>query len=161
MAFISLIERQHDDRITALHQNSVYAVGLPVRREMSLVMRSMPQLPHIFRFMESSSSITAFPHLFLGRYTIRPGSRLTRCYQAFGHDLLGRSTAKNLLLLWTACFKNITFTEQFIVDGSDHALYGLAVDNALRTCLNFNFSQTRLKESLEFSRSGRRVIRDC
>jgi FAD/FMN-containing dehydrogenase len=34
--------------------------------------------------------------------------------------LLGRSTAKNSLLLWTAYFKNITFTEQFIVDGSDH-----------------------------------------
>ncbi|KAF8496253.1 FAD-binding domain-containing protein [Russula emetica] len=37
-----------------------------------------------------------------------------------GHDYLGRSTAKNSLLLWTAYFKNITFTEQFIVDGSDH-----------------------------------------
>ena len=34
--------------------------------------------------------------------------------------MLGRSTAKNSLLLWTAYFKNITFTEQFIVDGSDH-----------------------------------------
>jgi FAD/FMN-containing dehydrogenase len=37
-----------------------------------------------------------------------------------GHDVLGRSTAKNSLLLWTAYFNNITFTEQFIVDGSDH-----------------------------------------
>ena len=37
-----------------------------------------------------------------------------------GHDYLGRSTAKNSLLLWTAYFKNITFTEKFIVNGSDH-----------------------------------------
>ena len=37
-----------------------------------------------------------------------------------GHDYLGRSTAKNSLLLWTAYFKNITFTDHFIVDGSDH-----------------------------------------
>ncbi|KAI0274188.1 hypothetical protein BGY98DRAFT_936045 [Russula aff. rugulosa BPL654] len=41
-----------------------------------------------------------------------------------GHDFLGRSTSKNSLLLWTAYFKNITFTEQFLVDGSD---YGSAV----------------------------------
>ena len=34
--------------------------------------------------------------------------------------MLGRSTAKNSLLLWTAYFKNISFTEQFYVDGSDH-----------------------------------------
>ena len=108
---------------------------------------------------------------------------------------------KNSLLLWTAYFKNITFTEQFIVNGSDHGpavtvgsgvglktiyaaakaqgkmfvggtaatvsqaggyiqgaghsafspLYGLAADNVFRTCLNFTFSPTRLKESLEFS----------
>ncbi|KAN0105126.1 FAD-binding domain containing protein [Russula decolorans] len=37
-----------------------------------------------------------------------------------GHDYLGRSTAKNSLLLWTAYFQNITFTQQFIVNGSDH-----------------------------------------
>ncbi|KAF8270094.1 hypothetical protein EI94DRAFT_1572358 [Lactarius quietus] len=30
-----------------------------------------------------------------------------------GHDLLGRSTAKNSLLLWTAYLKNITFAEYF------------------------------------------------
>ena len=46
-----LIERRNDDRITVLHQSSVYAMGLPVLREMSLCMRSMLQLSHIFRFM--------------------------------------------------------------------------------------------------------------
>jgi hypothetical protein len=51
MVSIPLIERQHDDRITALHQSSVYAMGLPVPREMSLFMQSMLQLSHIFRFM--------------------------------------------------------------------------------------------------------------
>ena len=115
--------------------------------------------------------------------------------------MLGRSTAKNSLLLWTAYFKNIAFSEQFIVNGSDHGpavtvgsgvglktiysaakaqgkmfvggsaatvslaggyiqgaghsafspLYGLAADNALRMCFNFNLSPTCLKESLEFS----------
>ena len=37
-----------------------------------------------------------------------------------GHDYLGRSTAKNSLLLWTAYFQDITFTEQFFIDGADH-----------------------------------------
>jgi FAD/FMN-containing dehydrogenase len=37
-----------------------------------------------------------------------------------GHDYLGRSTAKNSLLLWTAYFQDITFTEQFLIDGVDH-----------------------------------------
>jgi FAD/FMN-containing dehydrogenase len=36
-----------------------------------------------------------------------------------GHDFLGRSTAKNSLLLWTAYFKNITFVEQFSIAGAD------------------------------------------
>ena len=37
-----------------------------------------------------------------------------------GHDYLGRSTAKNSLLLWTAYFQDISFTEQFFVAGEDH-----------------------------------------
>ncbi|KAI9453278.1 FAD-binding domain-containing protein [Russula earlei] len=37
-----------------------------------------------------------------------------------GHDYLGRSTAKNSLLLWTAFLKNITFTDQFSIAGVDH-----------------------------------------
>ena len=45
------IEHRYDDRIMALHRSSVYAMGLHVRREMSLFMRSMPQLSHIFRFI--------------------------------------------------------------------------------------------------------------
>ncbi|KAI0248047.1 FAD-binding domain-containing protein [Lactifluus subvellereus] len=36
-----------------------------------------------------------------------------------GHDFLGRSTARNSLLLWTAYFKNITFAEDFPIDGVD------------------------------------------
>jgi FAD/FMN-containing dehydrogenase len=36
-----------------------------------------------------------------------------------GHDLLGRSTARNTLLLWTAHFKDITFADHFLVDGVD------------------------------------------
>ena len=36
-----------------------------------------------------------------------------------GHDYLGRSTAKNSLLLWTAYFRNITFTDHFHVGGVD------------------------------------------
>ncbi|KAI0248049.1 hypothetical protein BJV78DRAFT_850774 [Lactifluus subvellereus] len=36
-----------------------------------------------------------------------------------GHDLLGRSTARNSLLLWTAYFKNITFVEQFSIARED------------------------------------------
>ena len=50
---IPLIERKYDDRITALHQSSVYVMGQLVLREMSLSMRSMPQLSHIFRFTTS------------------------------------------------------------------------------------------------------------
>ncbi|KAI0291237.1 FAD-binding domain-containing protein [Multifurca ochricompacta] len=36
-----------------------------------------------------------------------------------GHDYLGRSTAKNSLLLWTAYFQNISFTEHFLVADVD------------------------------------------
>ena len=41
------------------------------------------------------------------------------------------------------------------IQGAGHSpfspLYGLAADNVLRTCINFTFSPTRLKASLEFS----------
>ncbi|KAI9452284.1 FAD-binding domain-containing protein [Lactarius psammicola] len=36
-----------------------------------------------------------------------------------GHDYLGRSTAKNSLLIWTAYFRDITFTDHFLVGGAD------------------------------------------
>ncbi|KAF8260277.1 FAD-binding domain-containing protein [Lactarius quietus] len=36
-----------------------------------------------------------------------------------GHDYLGRSTAKNSLLLWTAYIRNVTFTDHFLVCGVD------------------------------------------
>lgn len=35
--------------------------------------------------------------------------------KASGHDILGRSTAKDSLLLWTHNFRNITFTDSFFV----------------------------------------------
>lgn len=41
-----------------------------------------------------------------------------------GHDFLGRSTAKNSFLLWTHNFKNITFNDEFIINGVN---YGSAV----------------------------------
>jgi hypothetical protein len=50
MVSIPLIKRQYNDRITALHQSSVYVMAQHVRKEMSLSMRSMPQLSYIFRF---------------------------------------------------------------------------------------------------------------
>ncbi|KAI0045748.1 FAD-binding domain-containing protein [Auriscalpium vulgare] len=37
--------------------------------------------------------------------------------KATGHDYLGRSTAKGSLLLWTQYFKNVTFTDSFVVGG--------------------------------------------
>ena len=36
-----------------------------------------------------------------------------------GHDYLGRSTARNSLLLWTQYFRDIDFTESFMVGGKD------------------------------------------
>ncbi|VDB84461.1 unnamed protein product [Peniophora sp. CBMAI 1063] len=36
-----------------------------------------------------------------------------------GHDYLGRSTARNSLLLWTQYFQNIEFNESFTVGGDD------------------------------------------
>lgn len=35
-----------------------------------------------------------------------------------GHDLLGRSTAKNSLLIWTHYLANVTFSESFEVNGT-------------------------------------------
>jgi FAD/FMN-containing dehydrogenase len=37
--------------------------------------------------------------------------------KASGHDFLGRSTAKNSLLLWTRYLQNITFHDSFSVGG--------------------------------------------
>ena len=48
---IPFIEHRYDDRIMGLHRSSVCSMGPPVRREMSLFMRSMPQLSNIFRFI--------------------------------------------------------------------------------------------------------------
>ncbi|KAF8527017.1 FAD-binding domain-containing protein [Hysterangium stoloniferum] len=44
---------------------------------------------------------------------------LRTAIKASGHDYLGRSTAKNSLLLWTHNFKNITFHDSFKVGGKD------------------------------------------
>ncbi|KAI0064118.1 FAD-binding domain-containing protein [Artomyces pyxidatus] len=61
--------------------------------------------------------------------------------KASGHDFLGRSTAKNSLLLWTQYFKNITFEDNFRIGNKNYgstvtvgsgvglkALYGAAKD---------------------------------
>jgi hypothetical protein len=55
MVSIPLIERQYNDRITALHQSFVYVMAQPVCKEMSLSMRSMPQLSYMFRFASPPS----------------------------------------------------------------------------------------------------------
>ncbi|KAI0314848.1 FAD-binding domain-containing protein [Amylostereum chailletii] len=39
--------------------------------------------------------------------------------KASGHDYLGRSTARDALLLWTRYFETIEFTESFVVNGTD------------------------------------------
>lgn len=39
--------------------------------------------------------------------------------KASSHDYLGRSTAKNSLLIWTHYLRNITFHESFIVGSQD------------------------------------------
>lgn len=39
--------------------------------------------------------------------------------KASGHDFLGRSTAKGSLLLWTHNFRNVSFSDSFIVNGTD------------------------------------------
>ncbi|KAN0105124.1 FAD-binding domain containing protein [Russula decolorans] len=62
---------------------------------------------------------TTVPHIQAG-VRFAQAHDLRVAIKSSGHDYLGRSTAKNSLLLWTAYFKNITFKEQFIVDGSDH-----------------------------------------
>lgn len=38
--------------------------------------------------------------------------------KASGHDFLGRSTAKGSLLLWTRNFRNVSFSDNFIVNGT-------------------------------------------
>ncbi|KAH8985527.1 FAD-binding domain-containing protein [Lactarius akahatsu] len=56
---------------------------------------------------------------------IQAGVRFARAHdlrvviKSSGHDYLGRSTAKNSLLLWTAYFRDITFTDHFLVGGAD------------------------------------------
>jgi FAD/FMN-containing dehydrogenase len=91
-----------------------------VRREMSLFMRSMPQLSHIFRFTSPQARRLHSLTFFQAGIRFAQAHDLRVAIKSSGHDLLGRSTAKNSLLLWTAYFKNISFTEQFIVDGLDH-----------------------------------------
>ncbi|KAF8527012.1 FAD-binding domain-containing protein [Hysterangium stoloniferum] len=62
--------------------------------------------------------------------------------KASGHDFLGRSTAKNSLLIWTRHLLNVTFHDSFTIDGVDQGsavtvgsgvglftLYGLAKEH--------------------------------
>lgn len=39
--------------------------------------------------------------------------------KASGHDFLGRSTAKGSLLLWTHGLRNISFSDNFVLNGTD------------------------------------------
>ncbi|KAH9985248.1 hypothetical protein BJV77DRAFT_965658 [Russula vinacea] len=61
---------------------------------------------------------TSAPHIQAG-ISFAQAHNLRVVIKSSGHDYLGRSTAKNSLLLWTAYFKNITFTDHFSIAGSD------------------------------------------
>ncbi|KAI0033275.1 hypothetical protein K488DRAFT_48012, partial [Vararia minispora EC-137] len=59
---------------------------------------------------------TMVKHIQAGvRFAARYDLRLA--VKSSGHDYLGRSTAKNSLLIWVHYFQNITFTESFNIDG--------------------------------------------
>ncbi|KAI0028758.1 FAD-binding domain-containing protein [Vararia minispora EC-137] len=59
---------------------------------------------------------TTAEHIQVGvRFAARHNLRVA--VKSSGHDLLGRSTAKNSLLMWTHQLQNITFTESFEVGG--------------------------------------------
>ncbi|KAI0248051.1 FAD-binding domain-containing protein [Lactifluus subvellereus] len=61
---------------------------------------------------------TAVQHIQAGiRFSQNHNLRVA--IKSSGHDLLGRSTARNSLLLWTAYFKNITFLENISIAGAD------------------------------------------
>ncbi|TDL18688.1 FAD-binding domain-containing protein [Rickenella mellea] len=60
--------------------------------------------------------------------------------KASGHDYLGRSTAKNSLLLWTRNLRNISFTGHFVRGGKD---YGSAVTVGSGAPLNAIYTATK------------------
>lgn len=45
--------------------------------------------------------------------------KLKVAVKASGHDFLGRSTAKGSLLLWTHGLRNVSFSDIFVVNGTD------------------------------------------
>lgn len=59
-----------------------------------------------------------------------------------GHDHLGRSTAKNSLLLWTRYFQDITFHDSFKVGGEDQ---GSAVTVGSGVALNTLYQATKAR----------------
>ena len=60
--------------------------------------------------------------------------------KASGHDFLGRSTAKGSLLLWTRNLRNVTFTDSFVVNGTD---VGSAMTVGSGMPLNLLYEQTK------------------
>jgi len=62
---------------------------------------------------------TAIQHIQAG-IKFAQAHNLRVVIKSSGHDYLGRSTAKNSLLLWTAYLTNVTFTDRFFVAGVDH-----------------------------------------
>ncbi|KAI0031018.1 FAD-binding domain-containing protein [Vararia minispora EC-137] len=61
---------------------------------------------------------TTTEHVQAGiRFAARHNLRVA--VKSSGHDYLGRSTAKNSILIWVHYLQNITFTESFRVDGKD------------------------------------------
>ncbi|TFY56223.1 hypothetical protein EVG20_g9013 [Dentipellis fragilis] len=66
---------------------------------------------------------TTAAHIQAGvRFAAQHNLRLS--IKASGHDFLGRSTAKNSLLIWTQHLKNTSFTEHFRIGNKD---YGAAM----------------------------------
>jgi FAD/FMN-containing dehydrogenase len=83
-------------------------------------MRSTQHLSHISRSVSPPARQLQLLTSFQAGIRFAQAHDLRVVIKSSGHDYLGRSTAKNSLLLWTAYFQNITFTEQFFVAGEDH-----------------------------------------
>ena len=67
--------------------------------------------PCLYRCLRSASFQAGVS--FASQYDLRVAIKSS------GHDYLGRSTARNSLLLWTQYFQDIEFTDNFTVGGQD------------------------------------------
>lgn len=65
--------------------------------------------------------------------------------KASGHDLLGRSTAKGSLLLWTQYFQDITFHQSYIVGDKE---MGNAVTIGSGVALRTLYEATKAREMI-------------